>query len=439
MPTLDPAHHARLIDRLETARLRSQTTFGGVPGTRQPVHVLYGGAHRFRPDTAAKLGRLALAHLEAYAPDAETLGGVLDLGDDAAAIHARVQAKLSTEAVEDLRIDFEDGYGARPDAEEDAHADAVGDALAEAVAQDSLPPFVGIRIKTLTERDVRARALATLDRVLTGFARHGRPLPDPFYVTLPKVRDLDEVAVLAEAIEALESALGLSGIRIEVMIEHHAILFDRAGRFVLPGLVDAAAGRLAAVHFGPFDYTAGFGITADHQRLDHPACTLARGLMQIAFAQTGVRLADGPVTTLALPAHRGDDLTDAQRSENRRRIHDAWRLQYANAQRMMSQGILQGWDLHPHQLVGRYAAVFAFFRTQADAAGERLRRFVDAAGHAVAKAEVFDDEATGQGLLNFFLAALSAGALTEAEAAAASGLTAAQLRGRSFARILREA
>ena len=49
---------------------------------------------------------------------------------------------------------------------------------------------------------------------------------------------------------------------------------------------------------------------------------------------------------------------------------------------------------------------------------------------------VFDDAATGQGLLNFFLRGISCGALTEAEALA-TGLTLAELRGRSFVRILK--
>ncbi len=50
--------------------------------------------------------------------------------------------------------------------------------------------------------------------------------------------------------------------------------------------------------------------------------------------------------------------------------------------------------------------------------------------------DVFDDAATGQGLLNFFLRGVNCGALTEADAAAA-GLTLDEFRGRSFLHILK--
>jgi len=49
---------------------------------------------------------------------------------------------------------------------------------------------------------------------------------------------------------------------------------------------------------------------------------------------------------------------------------------------------------------------------------------------------IFDDAATGQGLLNFFLRGVNCGALTEGEALA-TGLTLEELRGRSFVKILK--
>src|SRR5713101_3359831 len=41
-------------------------------GRRQPVHSVYGGAHLFRAGTARRLGDVALAALEEYAPSAFT-------------------------------------------------------------------------------------------------------------------------------------------------------------------------------------------------------------------------------------------------------------------------------------------------------------------------------------------------------------------------------
>src|SRR5882724_10606606 len=100
------------------ARLKAQQDafarhYPGESGTRQPVHTVYGGAHLFKSDTTKKLGDLALKALSQYAPTATTF---------AEAVYARVQEKLKREAVEDFRIDFEDGYGIRGDAEEDGHA-----------------------------------------------------------------------------------------------------------------------------------------------------------------------------------------------------------------------------------------------------------------------------------------------------------------------------
>ncbi len=96
----------------------------------------------------------------------------------------------------------------------------------------------------------------------------------------------------------------------------------------------------------------------------------------------------------------------------------------------------QGWDLHPAQLPTRYAAVFAFFLESAGAAKERLGNFVAKSAQATLVGDVFDDAATGQGLLNFFLRGISCGAIAE-EDVLATGLTLEELRGRSFVKILR--
>src|SRR4029077_7518880 len=96
----------------------------------------------------------------------------------------------------------------------------------------------------------------------------------------------------------------------------------------------------------------------------------------------------------------------------------------------------QGWDLHPAQLVSRYATVYTFFLEGLDAASDRLRNFVQKAAQATLVGEVFDDAATGQGLLNYFLRAMSCGAISEEEALERSGLTLKELHSRSFVKIL---
>ena len=119
-------------------------------------------------------------------------------------------------------------------------------------------------------------------------------------------------------------------------------------------------------------------------------------------------------------------------------MHRAWRPARASTSRhSLVTGFYQGWDLHPAQLPSRYAAVYAFFLEGLDAASERLKNFVQKAAQATLVGDVFDDAATGQGLLNYFLRAMNCGAITEEEAVDKSGLTLAELRGRSFVKILK--
>ena len=131
--------------------LSSARAHPGDPAARQPVHTVYGGADLFRADTARRLGDLALRTLATYAPDAAALVEVLAI-DPALAprIRDRILAKLEREPVEDFRIDFEDGFGHRPDAEEDSAAEAAGREVARGLADGTLPPFVGIRVKPFT-------------------------------------------------------------------------------------------------------------------------------------------------------------------------------------------------------------------------------------------------------------------------------------------------
>lgn len=420
------------------------------PGSRQPVHTVYGGAHLFAADTAPKLGRLALRALEEYAADSEQLASAVGIEDEklAAHVHGRVFDKLRAQPVEDFRIDFEDGYGFRPDAEEDGHARAVARELTRGLGEGTLPPFIGIRIKPLSD-ELRARSLRTLDIVLTELVKGGErgasgglpALPPNWVVTLPKIVHPDQVSELVEALEALEARLELpdQSLRFEVMVETPEIVVDASGRSPLPALRDAGRGRLVAAHFGTYDYTASLNITAAQQRMRHPACDFARHMMQVAFAPTAVWLSDGSTTVLPVPVHRaseGESLTERQQAENRKSVHRAWRLHYDDVRHSLENGFYQGWDLHPAQLVTRYAAVYAFFLEGLDAAAARLRNFLAKAAQATLVGDVFDDAATGQGLLNFFLRAINSGALTEAEGGQIVDLTVEELRSRSFSRIL---
>jgi len=419
---------------------------------RQPVHTVYGGAHLFRCDISAKLGATALGGIRHYAPDPKTFADAMGLGPSgghdlgAAAdrlsdgVYARVIEKLEREPVEDFRVDFEDGYGQRSDAEEDGHAVAVAEQLALGMERGTLPPFVGLRIKPLTEESGR-RAVRTLDLCIgTLAARTGGTLPSGFVVTLPKVSSPEQVACLVDLLEMLESHAGMApgSLRLELMIETPQSILDPRGAVALPALVAAARGRCRGAHFGTYDYTAQLGITAAHQTHTHAACDFARHVVQVSLAGTRVMISDGATTVLPTPPHRagphGPSLTARQQEENRRTVHAAWRLHADNVRSSLRHGIYQGWDLSPGQLPARYAAVFAFFLEGRLEAGARLKAFVDAAARTAMRGNVFDDAATAHGLINFFLRGIRCGALTEREALDA-GVTLEELRGRSFATI----
>jgi hypothetical protein len=172
----------------------------------------------------------------------------------------------------------------------------------------------------------------------------------------------------------------------------------------------------------------------------HPACDFAKHMMQVSFGGTGIWLSDGATNIMPVAPHRftegGPPLTPEQIIENRTVVHRAWKLHFDHIQHSLENGYYQGWDLHPAQLPTRYAAVYSFFLESLDAASERLKNFVEKAAKATLVGDVFDDAATGQGLLNYFLRAINSGALTEEEAIELSGLTLAELRSGSFVKIL---
>ncbi len=473
--TLPPESLQEINARLEQAHKIHQKRYPGLSAGRAPVHVVYGGAHLFRSGIARRLGDLALKSMQDYAPDFASFAKAVGLPgssklpesreavaaiqksieDDpktaqrenrsawfAQAIYQRVSSKLRREPVEDFRIDFEDGYGNRPDAEEDGHAIATANEVGAGLNAGELPPFFGIRIKPLTE-ELRERSLRTLDIFLTAVAAKTRgELPKNFRITLPKVSLPDEVAALADVCARLEPLLDFEpgALRIELMIETpQAILNERGDVNLLP-LVSAARGRCVAVHFGPYDYTASLQIAAAYQPIVHPASDFARSVAQVALAGTDIRLGDGPTNIMPIPPYRegkdGDQLSARQIEENRAAVHRGWKLHFENIRRSLANGYYVGWDLHPAQLPARYAAVYSFFLENLDSSAQRLRNFIEKAAQATRVGQIFDDAAMAQGLLNYFVQAINCGALAPEEVQPLTGLSPAELRIGSFAKIL---
>ncbi|MEU4419736.1 aldolase/citrate lyase family protein [Actinoplanes sp. NPDC024001] len=351
------AHDAFLRDR-----------YPGERAGRQPVHTVYVPADRL--DGFRDWGTIAIAAMDEHDfpwPD------------------PAVRAKLDREPIEDLRVDFEDGYGVRDDDQEDA---AVRKA-ATILTAGPRPPFLGVRIKSL-EAATRRRSLRTLDLFLESYQ-------NLFTITLPKVSGSDQVAAMVTLCEKLERAYGLStgALTFEIQVELPSAVLAADGTATVARLITAAAGRCTGLHYGTYDYSAAAGVAAAYQSMEHPVADYAKAVMQAAAAQTGVRLSDG--STNILPVG------------NRDQVHAAWTLHHRLVRRSLERGFYQGWDLHPAQLPSRYAATYAFFRDGRDAAVDRLRRYLDRQDSGVA-----DEPATARALAGYLLRGLDCGALTDA-------------------------
>ncbi|WP_062646211.1 DUF6986 family protein [Streptomyces maremycinicus] len=385
--------------------------YPGDPGTRQPVHTVYVPGDAFDADTIRSWGDRALAALDEHAPDPASFAACLGLSPDLAEpVYTRVRAKLEREPVEDLRVDFEDGYGPRPDAEEDAAAARAARLVAEAHTKGTAAPYMGIRPKCM-EAAVRDRGIRTLDIFLTGLTESGG-LPDGLVLTLPKVTYPEQVTAMVRLLEAFERARGLDAGRLgfEIQIETSQSILATDGTATVARMIQAAEGRATGLHYGTFDYSACLGVSAAYQASDHPAADHAKAVMQVAAAGTGVRVSDGSTNVLPVGPTA--------------RVHDAWRLHYGLTRRALSRAYYQGWDMHPGHLPTRYAAVFAFYREGFAQAAERLSRYAGRGG-----GDVMDEPATAKALSGYLLRGLDCGALDLAEVTEASGLTRAALEG----------
>ena len=236
------------------------------------------------------MGEVALRSLQTYAPNFAVLGKVLQLeGHEhlprlesdiheltikleklpeevrrrerawlSYSVYNKIIQKLQSEPVEDFRIDFEDGFGNRPDDEEDATALQAATELAIGMKNDTISPFIGIRIKPFTE-DLKSRGVRTLDLFVTKLlSLTGGKLPGNFIVMLPKVTIPEQMKTMVQLFSILEERNNLPGgsLKMETMVEATQIIMDDERRNPLMQIIRAADGRCLAAHFGTYDYTA---------------------------------------------------------------------------------------------------------------------------------------------------------------------------------------
>ncbi|MCW2635691.1 MAG: uncharacterized protein JWQ99_2058 [Blastococcus sp.] len=385
----------RRLAPVDAARLAA---FPGERPGRRPVHTCYVPADAVVPGLAEQWGTAALAALDEH--------GLPDLGLDPALVEQilpRVRAKLAREPVEDLRVDAEDGYRGTTEAEDDDVRRAAGTLAADA-RNGAAPPSVGIRAKSL-EEPTRRRGVRTLDLFLGTWAEfHGAENPGSFHhpvVTLPKVTDVEQVRAFLPVLDALEAAHHVS-IDLELQIETPQAVVGPDGGATVARMVHAAGPRLIGLHYGTYDYSAALGIAAAHQSADHPAADFAKQLMQVAVAGTGAHAVDGSTNVLPVGSTG--------------QVHAAWQLHAGLVRRALERGFYQGWDLHPAQLVTRYTATYAFFRTALPAAVGRLATYLDRSTSGV-----LDEPATARALAAVVLRGLDCGAVDETEVRSAGG------------------
>ncbi|MEV0298038.1 aldolase/citrate lyase family protein [Nocardia sp. NPDC050710] len=392
-----PEHIRAGIDAiLDTVDAELRVRYPGQDGRAQPIHTVYVPADRITPATPREWGAAATRLLD----EQYELLTALDGTDSLSAVRTR----LTRDPVQDLRIDFEDGYGFRSDSEEDRAATSAGRVLAGWAMEPGGPSGFGIRTKGLAGSE-RGRALRTLELVLD--AAGG--VPDGFVFTVPKIRAVEQVSALVALCRELERSFGSAegALRFELQIESPQAIVAADGTAPIARMIEAAERRCSALHFGTYDYTAACGIAATDQALDHPAADHAKAVMQVAAAQTGVWICDG--STQIVPE------TDPE---------GALRNHYRLVSRSLRHGYYQGWDMHSGHLVTRWLATYEFFRRAIDVAVPRLLAYLDRRSGGV-----MDEPATAEALAGTVVRGMHCGARTDAELRAmAPELTPAVLR-----------
>ncbi len=383
--------------RLADADAALATMYQGDRGRRQPVHTVYVPADRYHADTVGDWAAEARQLLQAHGGSATELAGALDLPPGITAeIYDRIGRKLDGEAIEDLRIDLEDGYGIRPDDDEDGATVAAAQALAASIAAGKAAPFHGIRVKSF-EAPTRRRGVRTLQLFMHTLVEAGG-LTDGFVITLPKVTSVEQVEAFVYALDKVEEACALDPgtLHFEIQVETPQAILGHDGTALIARMVHAGGARVTGLHYGTYDYSASLGVAAGYQSLEHPVADHAKAVMQLAAAGTGVFVSDGS--------------TNVPPVGDRDAVHAAWRLHLHLVRRTLEQGIYQGWDMHPGHLISRYAATYSFFREGLPSAANRLRAYVHGG-----QSGFLDEPATAAAMAGYLLRGLECGAVDATE------------------------
>jgi citrate lyase beta subunit len=405
----------------------------------QPLHTLYGGAHLFKQDTIQKLSEVIRRYTRTYLKSPESIQILLHLALPAEEetisrplieeLFTLISRKIEGSAIEDYRIDFEDGYGYHTDAEEDATAVSAAREAAAAFLQGTLPPFVGFRVKSFSGHS-RKRALNTLDIFLSEFLEaSGGKLPSDFAITLPKIESLEEIESFNETIAEIEYRAGLKkeSLQTELMIEEPGLLIAKTGASLLPQILSIAGSRCAGLHIGIYDYLSALQVPASFQSYMHPLVIDLRTKLLIASHASPIHIVDGVTNILPVEIHRGKELTADAFDENMGAVYAGWSAHIRHVTHSLEFGIYQGWDIHPAQVIARYIAVYKHLLMAKQETLDRMKRFMTIATKPNQSGGIFDDAATVRGLL-VSLRRMNALGIVSDEEILSAGLTKEQLQ-----------
>ncbi|CAN5549854.1 hypothetical protein BH23ACT6_BH23ACT6_13260 [soil metagenome] len=409
----EPSLNANILAQLDSdLQATDDLLAGSYPGDQgrwQPVHTVYVPADRFAAVLPAQWGQQASDLVAANGGIAElcaALGVAPGIREEVA---DRVSAKLSEEPIEDLRLDFEDGYGDRGDDVEDQEAVAVAGKIADAIEGGRCPRAIGIRFKCFEEA-TRARGIRTLDLFIGALLTRLGHVPSQLVLTFPKVSTVSQVEAMVAVCEALETAHQLlpGELGFEIQVETPQLILGADGTNPLAQALHAGQGRVTSLHYGTYDYSASLHISAANQAADHPAADHAKLVMQLAAAGTGIHTSDG--STNVIPTGSSEQ------------VHAAWALHAGLVDRALKRGIYQGWDMHPGHLPTRFIATFAFYRQDFASAAQRLSNYIERNDSAV-----MDEPATARALARYVARGYACGAIAESEVTESCGLSPADL------------
>ena len=374
---------------------------------------------RWRAAVSRRLGAqdrgAGAAALDQYAPDPTALAAAMGLpAASSGAAHDCAPASPTSWRASRWRIigsTSRTDTGTAPMREEDAHSVSAAHGGGGGLPPGNPPAVHRDTHQAASQRNCTGAACAR--STCSSRRSHGRSMADssrdsgsPSRRSSTRRRSPPSRAC-CEALERRLDAARAGTLRLEIMIETPQSILDADGRSPLRAFVAAGTGASPARTSAPTTTPRSAASPRRGRTCAIPPCDFARHMMQVVTraerrASLGQRDHDAPGA--GAPPGRGRGSPRHSSGENTAAVHRAWRLHFDNVRHSLTNGFYQGWDLHPAQLVPRYAAVYDFFGAARDAAAARLRHFVAQATHATLVGDVFDDAATAQGLLNFFVA-----------------------------------